>query len=403
MQPVPATTQTGGNAEGTVHEVEKGETLYGISRRYGVTVGQIQEWNNLGSTTFIQVGDRLRVATPGSSVVTGRGPIATSNQGASQPVPYDAQSAPNPNERTHIVKLGETIQYLAQQYGFTEAKFREINDLGPYDFIKVGQRLRTNDCRCPEVGVQNQPAGSTVRPQEFYNRQPLQNQVAPGSVRPQQTTTTMRSSVVPSGSPTIVGRQSLQPQQSTSSYNSRSLNTTTNSRPLNSATNSRSLNTATNPRPSSDLQISNVPDFGGSSSYPNPSSYDANQGRIQTTQPLSPNNNPVLPYRGSNTGSVQPNRSYSNNSPYNPGSLPYSSSSSNSASEVTPRGTPINSYNARSYSELPGNKRRVHIVQEGENIVSIAQRYGMNPNELTQLNDILPGETIMVHQLLYLD
>lgn len=45
------------------HTVAKGETLYRISRQYGVTVQELKEWNNL-SSNLISVGQKLRVSKP---------------------------------------------------------------------------------------------------------------------------------------------------------------------------------------------------------------------------------------------------------------------------------------------------------------------------------------------------
>jgi len=44
----------------TYHFVESGETLYSISKTYGVTVEQIRFWNTLSSNQ-INVGQRLKV------------------------------------------------------------------------------------------------------------------------------------------------------------------------------------------------------------------------------------------------------------------------------------------------------------------------------------------------------
>jgi LysM repeat protein len=44
----------------TYHFVESGETLYSISKAYGVTVEQIRFWNTLSSNQ-INVGQRLKV------------------------------------------------------------------------------------------------------------------------------------------------------------------------------------------------------------------------------------------------------------------------------------------------------------------------------------------------------
>ena len=43
------------------HQVRAGETLYGISRRYGLTVEQLQSYNNMGSKATIQPGQKLRL------------------------------------------------------------------------------------------------------------------------------------------------------------------------------------------------------------------------------------------------------------------------------------------------------------------------------------------------------
>ncbi|MGB0911691.1 MAG: LysM peptidoglycan-binding domain-containing protein [Nitrospirales bacterium] len=45
------------------HTVSKGDTLYSISRRYAVSVGDIKDWNNL-SSNLISPGQKLRVSRP---------------------------------------------------------------------------------------------------------------------------------------------------------------------------------------------------------------------------------------------------------------------------------------------------------------------------------------------------
>jgi membrane-bound lytic murein transglycosylase D len=49
-----------GQMQDTYHFVKSGETLYSISKSYGVTVEQIRFWNSL-STNQINVGQRLKV------------------------------------------------------------------------------------------------------------------------------------------------------------------------------------------------------------------------------------------------------------------------------------------------------------------------------------------------------
>ena len=48
-------------AKAKIHTVRGGETLYRISQRYGVTVDQLREFNNLGPNTKIHPGQKLRL------------------------------------------------------------------------------------------------------------------------------------------------------------------------------------------------------------------------------------------------------------------------------------------------------------------------------------------------------
>lgn len=52
-----------GQPQDTYHFVKSGETLYSISKTFGVTVEQIRVWNSL-STDQINVGQRLKVRSP---------------------------------------------------------------------------------------------------------------------------------------------------------------------------------------------------------------------------------------------------------------------------------------------------------------------------------------------------
>ena len=43
------------------HQVRAKETLWGISRRYGLTVSQLRSYNNIGSNATLQPGQRLKL------------------------------------------------------------------------------------------------------------------------------------------------------------------------------------------------------------------------------------------------------------------------------------------------------------------------------------------------------
>lgn len=48
----------------TYHIVSKGETLFAISRKYGITVDQLKSWNKIGSNNIISVGQKLVIFKP---------------------------------------------------------------------------------------------------------------------------------------------------------------------------------------------------------------------------------------------------------------------------------------------------------------------------------------------------
>ena len=145
-----------------IHVVQKNETLYGISRMYGVTVNQVKSWNGIGRKNLIRPCTELVVAPKDFLVSKG--------QPATEATPYVTNT-----DAYHTVSKGETIYMLANQYGLTPSKFREINALSTNDMIYVGQKLRVTTCNCPTstgvAAVERDPANLPV-PAEYGNTAP---------------------------------------------------------------------------------------------------------------------------------------------------------------------------------------------------------------------------------------
>ena len=67
MRPEPARPAAPRGVPGGVYQVRSGDTLADISKRYGVSVEQLQQWNGLRTTRLV-IGQRLRLeARPGTS------------------------------------------------------------------------------------------------------------------------------------------------------------------------------------------------------------------------------------------------------------------------------------------------------------------------------------------------
>lgn len=98
-----------------VHSVNKGESLYNISRRYNISVSDLKSMNNL-SSDYIYEGQKLKLIDNGTLP-------STSN-----------------NFAKHSVKRGETLGQIAENYGVLAQQIRNWNNISG-SRIYPGQKL----------------------------------------------------------------------------------------------------------------------------------------------------------------------------------------------------------------------------------------------------------------------
>ena len=81
------------------HQVQRGETIYSISRNYDIPVRSIAEWNGLGADLDVREGQFLLIpmAIPEGTVVTPASAVPEPGSGSPTPVPPSA-AAPLPDE-----------------------------------------------------------------------------------------------------------------------------------------------------------------------------------------------------------------------------------------------------------------------------------------------------------------
>jgi LysM repeat protein len=112
---------------GATYMVNPGDTLFGISMAYGVSVQAIMAANGLASET-IYAGQQLTMPTDG-------GPNTYA------PPDYNNMPAPTGNGFTHTVVPGDTLFRIAMQYGVAVDAIAGANGI-PYPFlIQIGQEL----------------------------------------------------------------------------------------------------------------------------------------------------------------------------------------------------------------------------------------------------------------------
>lgn len=132
---------------GLTHTVQPKETLYSISRKYGVTIADIRSWNNVQGQN-LAVGTQLRLYPDRAAADAGN--TAPDTQGASY----------------YRVKSGDSLFRIADAHNMTVARLKELNNLRS-NTIQVGQRLAVQPTDQPPSlameGVQSSAQGNFMR------------------------------------------------------------------------------------------------------------------------------------------------------------------------------------------------------------------------------------------------
>ena len=112
------------------HEVQKGETLYSISRKYGISVGELCSENNLSTSAMIKTGQKLKIPTQNSSETKNTQKVEKTD--------------------TYIVKKGDTLYGIAKRFGIltgrTNGSFSVSSKFGPKSTTFLSKSARYASC-----------------------------------------------------------------------------------------------------------------------------------------------------------------------------------------------------------------------------------------------------------------
>lgn len=127
------------------HVVQKGETFYGISRTYGVTVDELCSANGMTKDSVLKVGDELVIPEKGKNI-SSSSTTSTSTASTTTTVKTDTIAAIKETEvrkyDVYVVQKGDTLYRIAKNSDTTVNDLKKINELGEDGTIKVGQELR---------------------------------------------------------------------------------------------------------------------------------------------------------------------------------------------------------------------------------------------------------------------
>jgi membrane-bound lytic murein transglycosylase D len=127
---------TAGEGERIAYKVKSGDYLGRIASRYGVTVKQLQQWNNLRGTN-LRIGQTLYIYRGGAR------PASSSSSGSSSTSssPAASTSSSSGDYITYTVKSGDSLYKIAQRYPGVSA-----NDIMRYNgissSIKPGMKIK---------------------------------------------------------------------------------------------------------------------------------------------------------------------------------------------------------------------------------------------------------------------
>ncbi|MDQ8222568.1 LysM peptidoglycan-binding domain-containing protein [Enterococcus faecium] len=126
-------------ASGTKYTVKAGDSVWSVSNKYGITMAQLIQWNNI-QNNFIYPGQQLTVSNSGStnSASSNTGSSANTNNSSS------ANTGSSSSQGTYTVKAGESVWSVANKNGITMNQLIEWNNI-KNNFIYPGQQLIVKD------------------------------------------------------------------------------------------------------------------------------------------------------------------------------------------------------------------------------------------------------------------
>lgn len=136
--------------------VRAGDTLFSLSRKFGISINAIAEANNIPPNGFLYTGWQLKI--PGAANAS----TAADNPPASNTTNTNAAD-PSKSTTTYIVQAGDTLYGIAVKHSVTMAALRITNNL-PTPYVYTGQRLVIPNTATASTSTTNAPSNNSISP-----------------------------------------------------------------------------------------------------------------------------------------------------------------------------------------------------------------------------------------------
>ena len=150
----PVSTRSVSKANGT-YTVKAGDTLYGISRKFGMSLSQLISSNGISTSSIIRPGQTLRVVGGEASVTVVRTSTSTARTSGGN----------------YVVQSGDTLYSIARRSGMSLNSLLTLNGLSQSSIIYPGQSLTVSQSEgnlATPVSTKNNSASSVVSTSGTY-------------------------------------------------------------------------------------------------------------------------------------------------------------------------------------------------------------------------------------------
>ena len=138
------------------YRVKPGDTWWGISKEYKVSVADLQKANNGSKIKALRVGQSLRI--PGRGLAP-EGSVADARKWASKRANY-------------LVRQGDTLWSIAKQFKTDPSSLLKANGLKSSSVLRIGQKLYVPDAGSADVEVAKARADAVRRELVNYKVRP---------------------------------------------------------------------------------------------------------------------------------------------------------------------------------------------------------------------------------------
>lgn len=125
------------SGKGVIHVVGEKETLFGISKKYNISVADLEAWNKATLQNGLKKGQEIFVSKPSAADLK------------SVPTPFVSKPKPVSNVTTHLVEAKETKYGIATRYGLTVTELEQLNpqivgglNIGQTLILKPGVQIK---------------------------------------------------------------------------------------------------------------------------------------------------------------------------------------------------------------------------------------------------------------------